>query len=217
MKRFITVTTLLALASLLSRWPGPTSSVPMRGQESIPRVPQKVAGLEFVNLSVNVGSPNRSAASDGTMRQDRDGVNRGGVDRDDFPEVVESNIKVQMRLVFRPAFEQLKQQIGSAAVADEEIAWTGLQGNALILAELLGRLEQWPELSVFKTPEEIENFQQHLQKVKVADVKKSATQLYRATRAEDFEQSQELFAKLVQDCNVCHAATPSWSPVVLRP
>lgn len=132
-------------------------------------------------------------------------------------EVAESSLKMQMRIAFKPSFERLKNRIGSEITDSEELDWVAAQGDALILAEMMGRLMQWPELSVFDSEARSESFRDHLQAVKAKEVKETAVLLYRATRSRDFPVSQKQFVELAQKCNVCHAKSPGWSPVVLKP
>lgn len=195
MNRLCTITSLLALTSLLI-----SSGVP----------PQHLPSSTANHMSPVVTSPRLTKTR--AIQDDNDDAQASKQ-----PEVSEPNIKLQMRLAFRPTFEQLKSEIGTASVDQEEVAWQEVQGNALILAELTARLNAWPELSVFDTKEESDRFEKHLDDVQASVVKRLATELYQATREEDFDRSKTSFANLVEKCNLCHAATPSWSPVVLRP
>ncbi len=57
-----------------------------------------------------------------------------------------------MRLVYAPAFSNLKKQIGSEAKEDE-VDFVSIQKDALIIAEFTSRLHQWPEIHNFESPE----------------------------------------------------------------
>ncbi len=129
----------------------------------------------------------------------------------------ETNWRRMMGLVYRPSFDNLKNQVGAES-KDENVDYNAVQRDALILSEFTARMHQWPEINSFKSVEAKLKYTKKHQLLETLTVQQHAAAIYKAGQKRDYASARKSFIAMTHSCNVCHhQKKASWSPVVLEP
>ena len=135
----------------------------------------------------------------------------------DVLPAVEDNFVVMMSLVFAPAFERLQAEIGRDSNVNE-VNFTEVQRQSLILTEFTARLHQWPEIAKFKSDESKTHYEKEKHELGIEEVHKHAAAIYSAARKKEFAPAQKSFVAMTRNCNICHKKRKSrWVPLILEP
>ena len=68
----------------------------------------------------------------------------------------EQKLVVTMKRVFRPLFDNLKQEIGTQSKSDD-VDFKAASRDSLMVAELMARIHQWPDIAKFESVHDSKN------------------------------------------------------------
>lgn len=132
-------------------------------------------------------------------------------------EATEKNMILMMQVAYRPLFESLKKEIGVESKL-KDIDYENVSRDALIIAELLARLHQWPDIGLPRNKEVRKKFAKRQKELGTGDAQSAAAAIYNAAGKKDFELARKSFLAMTKNCNRCHQKMKSsWVPVVLDP
>jgi len=132
-------------------------------------------------------------------------------------EATDKNMILWMQVALGPLFNDLKKQVGVNSKIDQ-VDYDIVSAKSLMMAELLARLHQWPDIGITCKQEAKVKFAKRQKGLGTLDAQSAAQAIYHSANKKDFQQARKSFLKMTKNCNLCHQEMKSsWVPVVLEP
>ena len=129
----------------------------------------------------------------------------------------EQNLLINMTRVFRPLFDNLKQEIGTQSKPDK-VDFKAVSRDSLIVAEFLARIHQWPDIAKFESKESRTKYVENQKDLATEECQADAVSIYKAATDKNYELAKKHFISMTNNCNICHRKKKArWVPVALEP
>lgn len=129
----------------------------------------------------------------------------------------EQKLVVTMKRVFRPLFDNLKQEIGTQSKSDD-VDFKAVSRDSLMVAELMARIHQWPDIAKFESEKSRTKYVENQKELATEETQADAVAIYKAANDKNFELAKKHFVSMTKNCNICHVKKKvSWVPVALKP